>query len=89
MGGDRVWRGTAGELASAVKPDRPPKDWPTTGQKMAGELKRLAPVLRSAALIDVVYDELARPRKWTLTLTKAAQKRLGTRTGDGSDGSDG
>lgn len=89
MGGDRVWRGTAGELAAAVKPDRPPKDWPTTGQKMAGELKRLAPVLRSAALIDVVYDELARPRKWTLTLTKAAQKRLGTRTGDGSDGSDG
>ena len=71
MDGDRVWCGTAGKLAKAITPkereqrDRLPKDWPDNGQKLAGQLKRVAPVLRSAGGVDVEYDETARPRVWT------------------------
>ncbi len=59
------WEGTAVELAKAVKPQDAPKWWPTTGQAMAGALRRAAPTLRAQGY-DVEYHENARPRKWQL-----------------------
>lgn len=59
------WTGTAGELAKAIKPDDAPKWWPATGQAMSGALRRAAPTLRAHGY-QIIYDEHARPRTWTL-----------------------
>jgi hypothetical protein len=62
------WSGKAADLATEILPDPTPRDWPTTGQAMAGALKRSAPLLRGNA-VEVTYDERKRPRTWTLTRT--------------------
>ena len=49
------WDGTASELLAAITPEKPPKDWPTTGRGMAGSIKRLTPALRAIGF-DVDYN---------------------------------
>lgn len=77
------WEGSAGELLAKLtpdRPDRPPKDWPASGQAMAGALKRAAPALRSVGL-TVEYDEAHRDargrRLWRFT-KEGTQTTAGT-----------
>ena len=74
-----TWEGTAGELHQALTTEerRRSKTWPSSGQAMAGALKRVIPALRAAG-IDVEYLDTVRPRRW----------RLGRETTDTSDMSD-
>jgi hypothetical protein len=67
------WSGKAVDLAARILPDPTPRDWPTTGQAMAGALKRSAPLLRGNG-VEVSYDERARPRTWTLTRTQGGER---------------
>jgi hypothetical protein len=61
-----TWSGSAGELAELLKPEKPPKGWPTSPQGMAGALKRGAPVLRQHG-VDVGMEERTHTgRRWTL-----------------------
>ncbi len=52
-----IWAGTAGELLAVITPERPPRGWPTSPQKVGGLLKRSTPAL---ALAGVQVDERAR-----------------------------
>jgi len=60
---EEFWSGTAGELANTLAPEKPTKNWPKTGQAMAGALRRAAPTLRAQGY-EVEYDKQVRPRKW-------------------------
>jgi hypothetical protein len=61
-----TWSGSAGELAKLLKPDRPPKGWPTSPQGMAGALKRAAPVLRQHGVDVELAERTHAGRRWTL-----------------------
>lgn len=75
-----AWTGTSGELVDKITAPEPrPKDWPASGQVMAGILKRTAPVFRSVG-IEVRYNDGKRPRTWTLE----AESREDSHESDGS-----
>jgi len=74
----RKWTGTAQELAKLLLPDNVPKEWPTTGQKMAGVLRRAAPALRAKGL-EVEHNDKDRPRTWTLQTSDATDATDATR----------
>lgn len=53
-----IWTGSAGELLAVITPERPPRGWPTTPQKVGGILKRCSPALALAGV-----DVAERPRQ--------------------------
>jgi hypothetical protein len=61
------WYGAAGELAELLKPEKPPKGWPTSPRAMAGALKRAAPVLRHHGVDVHLEDRTSAGRRWRLT----------------------
>ena len=51
------WTGTAGQLLELLTPDPPPRSWPRTPRALSGQLRRLAPALRSAGMtVDFIKD---------------------------------
>lgn len=70
------WTGTAGELLEAVPtPDKLPKKWPKDPTRAGGQLKRLAPPLRT---IGIEVDDSKRgpkPKKQRLYTLKASPER--------------
>ncbi len=81
-----IWTGTAGELLAAITPERPPRGWPTSPQKVGGLLKRSTPAL---ALAGVQVEERARQhggrRGYVITamstLPDGARRNADERTG--------
>lgn len=74
------WTGTASELLDAVPtPEKLPKKWPKDPTRAGGQLKRLAPALRT---IGIDVDDSKRgpkPKKQRLyTLTASADRRCET-----------
>jgi SAM-dependent methyltransferase len=80
----RTWTGSAGELAGLLKPEKPPKGWPTSPQGMAETLKRGTSILR-AHDVEVVRHEKARPRRWTLTARTEGEEEENGESGDAGD----
>ena len=58
------WEGTTSDLRTRLRacfPDGPPSDYPATAQRMAGRLRRIAPVLR-AEKIEIDRNRTGRAR---------------------------
>ena len=69
-----TWRGSAKALLEALQPEVTPetakgKDWPKTGNRVAGELKRVAPALRKRG-VDVQFD----PREMNIRPIRITRK---------------
>lgn len=47
---DVIWTGTAAELLANITPERPPRGWPTSPQKVGGLLRRATPALAVAGV---------------------------------------
>ncbi len=45
-----IWTGSARELLAVITPERPPRGWPTTPQKVGGIIKRSTPALALAGV---------------------------------------
>lgn len=70
------WVGTSAELlAAVVKPENPPKGWPTTPRGMAGALKRVSPALREVG-VSVEHHRDGQRRE--VVLTWSPEKGRGT-----------
>jgi len=54
VGGKGAWSGTALDLCEAARPEPAPKTWPSTGQAMAGRLRRAVVGLRSVG-VEVAF----------------------------------
>ncbi len=61
--GRGTWTGTATQLLAAITPDKPPKSWPKDATRAGGQLKRLAPLLRSVG-IDVAETRTTTARQF-------------------------
>lgn len=44
------WAGTAAEMLELLRPEHPPRGWPTDATRLAGRLRRAAPGLRSVGV---------------------------------------
>ena len=67
------WTGTAGELHTALTPDKPPQGWPKTGRGMVGPLKRITPALRQVG-IEVNKADARTARGQTYTIERACEQ---------------
>lgn len=55
VGRDTPWTGSASDLLEAIRPEHPPKGFPSDGARLSGKLKRVAPALRLLG-IDVDWS---------------------------------
>ena len=71
------WLGTASELLAAVPtPERPPKSWPKDATRASGQVKRLAPALRTIGIeVDDSRRGPAPKRPRLLELTSSDSRR--------------
>ncbi|MCX9191964.1 hypothetical protein C3Y87_11155 [Carbonactinospora thermoautotrophica] len=67
------WTGTAGQLLELITPDTPPRTWPRSARVVAGQLRRIAPALRSNG-VEIEFTKT----------TDSARKRLITITANNS-----
>ena len=86
MAGRPAWQGTSAELLTSLEESTPDntrhaKAWPTSPRKLSGDLRRVAPNLRTAG---VEIDFIRRGRARTIRLSRIPASSDGM--GDGSDG---
>lgn len=63
------WTGTAAQLLELITPEAPGRDWPKTARALSGQLRRLAPALRSAGIGVDFAKETAGARQRLIVLT--------------------
>lgn len=74
--GDREFSKTAADILSLITPERPPKSWPKDATRAAGQLKRLAPALRTIGIdVDDSTRQTTGNRSRLYKLTVSQERR--------------
>ncbi len=64
--GQAEWEGNVGDLATLIKPDKPPRDWPTSPQAARTAMRRVAPALRMRGYTIEPLKRTNSGRPWLL-----------------------
>jgi hypothetical protein len=60
---NKEWSGNMKKLLAEIKPENPPRDFPSRAEQLAGKMKRLSPAL------ETVQIRVTQPRKGDKTRT--------------------